>query len=210
MKIHEFQAKKLLRDAGIAVPRGIVATSPDQAGAAFSELSGSFAVVKAQIHAGGRGKGTTIEHPDQRGVQLVKSAAEAKTVAENLLGKRLVTIQTGPEGKTINQVLVEEGCDIARELYLGIVLDRAAAMPVLMMSSEGGSRSKRSRRRLPRRYSRNTSIRTLVCKASKFANSARSWGFPERPFAALTNSSARCASCTSISIAVWSKSTRWL
>jgi succinyl-CoA synthetase beta subunit len=138
MKIHEFQAKKLLRNAGIAVPRGIVATSPDQAGAAFSELSGSFAVVKAQIHAGGRGKGTTIEHPDQRGVQLVKSAAEAKTVAENLLGKRLVTIQTGPEGKTINRVLVEEGCDIARELYLGIVLDRAAAMPVLMMSSEGG------------------------------------------------------------------------
>jgi succinyl-CoA synthetase beta subunit len=138
MKIHEFQAKKLLRDAGIAVPRGIIATTPDQAAAAFSDLNGSLAVVKAQIHAGGRGKGTTIENPDQRGVQLVNSADEAKTVAEQLIGKRLVTIQTGPVGKTVNRVLVEEGCDIARELYLGIVLDRAVAMPVLMVSCEGG------------------------------------------------------------------------
>lgn len=138
MKIHEFQAKKLLRDANIAVPRGIVATTPDKAAAAFEELGGKIAVVKAQIHAGGRGKGTIMDSPSQRGVQLVKSADEARRVAANLLGKKLVTIQTGPAGKTINQILVEEGCDIARELYLGIVLDRAAALPVLMVSSEGG------------------------------------------------------------------------
>ena len=138
MKIHEFQAKSLLRDAGIAVLENIVAKTADEARDAFVKLGGDFAVVKAQIHAGGRGKGTTKENPDQRGVQLVRSADEAANVAGNLLGNKLVTIQTGPEGQTVRQVLVEAGCDIARELYLGIVLDRAAAKPVLMVSSEGG------------------------------------------------------------------------
>jgi len=138
MKIHEFQAKQLLREAGITVPRGVVATTAEEAAAAYQELGGSLAVVKAQIHAGGRGKGTLADHPQQRGVQLVRSAAEASQVAARLLQKRLVTIQTGPEGQIVRRVLVEEGCDIARELYLGIVLDRAAARPVLMVSSEGG------------------------------------------------------------------------
>ncbi len=139
MKIHEFQAKEILRQAGVAVPRSIVAKTAEEASAAYTELGGKIAVVKAQIHAGGRGKGTVKDNADQRGVQLVKSAEEAATVATNLLGKELVTIQTGPEGKQVNQILVEEGCDIARELYLGIVLDRAAKLPVLMMSSEGGT-----------------------------------------------------------------------
>jgi succinyl-CoA synthetase beta subunit len=138
MKIHEYQAKDLFRKAGVAVLKGKVATSPDEAADAFKELGGPLAVVKSQIHAGGRGKGTTKENPQQRGVQLVRSADEAKKVAANLLGKTLVTIQTGPEGKTVHRVFVEEGCQIARELYLGIVLDRAAAKPVLMVSSEGG------------------------------------------------------------------------
>jgi succinyl-CoA synthetase beta subunit len=138
MKIHEYQAKDLFRKAGVAVLKGKVAATPDEAAAAFSELGGPLAVVKSQIHAGGRGKGTTKENPQQRGVQLVRSADEAKKVAGNLLGKTLVTIQTGPEGKTVSRVFVEEGCKIARELYLGIVLDRAAAKPVLMVSSEGG------------------------------------------------------------------------
>jgi succinyl-CoA synthetase beta subunit len=138
MKIHEYQGKEILRRAGVAVPRSIVARSADEAAAAFKTLGGSVAVVKAQIHAGGRGKGTVKDNSAQRGVQLVKSADEAAKVAASLIGKTLVTIQTGPEGRTVNQVLVEEGCDIARELYLGIVVDRAAAKPVLMMSSEGG------------------------------------------------------------------------
>ena len=138
MKIHEFQGKQILRDAGVAVPRGIVARTPDEAAAAFAQLGGPIAVVKSQIHAGGRGKGTTKENPKQHGVQLVKSAADAKAVAGALLGNHLVTIQTGPAGQVVRQVLVEEGCDIARELYLGIVVDRAAALPVLMVSSEGG------------------------------------------------------------------------
>ncbi len=138
MKIHEFQAKQLLRDAGVKTPRGIVAQSAAEAASAFKELGGPLAVVKAQIHAGGRGKGTIKTNPKQRGVQLVRSADEAASVAGAILGQPLVTLQTGPEGQTVRQALVEEGCDIARELYLGVVVDRAVAGPVLVMSSEGG------------------------------------------------------------------------
>jgi len=138
MKIHEYQAKQLFREAGVKVLDGYVAATPEEAADAYRKLGGSLAVVKAQIHAGGRGKGTIKSNPQQRGVQLVRSADEAATVARNLLGQTLVTIQTGPEGKTVNRVFVEAGCDIARELYLGCVLDRAAALPVMMVSSEGG------------------------------------------------------------------------
>lgn len=138
MKIHEYQAKQILRDCGVAVPRGTVADSPRGVIDAFEELGGELAVVKAQIHAGGRGKGSIVDNPNQHGVQLVRSADEAKNVAANLLGHRLSTIQTGPEGQTVRRVLVEEGCHIARELYLGIVVDRGAAGPVLMVSSQGG------------------------------------------------------------------------
>ena len=138
MKIHEFQGKDLLRKAGLNVPNGIAAKSGDEAAAAFDQLGGKLAVVKAQIHAGGRGKGTIKDNPAQRGVELVKTREDAKRVAEALLGKELVTIQTGPEGKKVQQVLVEAGCDIDRELYLGIVVDRACSLPVLMCSSEGG------------------------------------------------------------------------
>ena len=138
MKIHEYQAKQLLRDAGIAVPGGVAVANPDAAAAAFDQLGGKLAVVKAQIHAGGRGKGTIKDNSQQRGVQLVRNRNEAKSVAAALLGKELVTIQTGPEGKKVQQVLVEAGCDIDRELYLGIVVDRASSLPVLMASTEGG------------------------------------------------------------------------
>jgi len=137
MKIHEFQAKEILRKAGVPVPRGVVAKTSDEAAAAFKTLAGKLAVVKAQIHAGGRGKGK-VKGSEQRGVELVKSAEDASRVATGLLGKELVTIQTGAAGQAVRQVLVEEGCDIARELYLGIVVDRASAGPVIMVSSEGG------------------------------------------------------------------------
>jgi len=138
MKIHEYQGKDLFRKFGVNVVEGHVARTAEEAGAAFTKLGGSIAVVKSQIHAGGRGKGTFIEIPEQHGVQLVKSAEEAAEVAGRMLGNRLVTIQSGAEGKTVNQVFVEAGCDIDRELYLGIVLDRALSMPVLMCSQEGG------------------------------------------------------------------------
>lgn len=138
MKIHEYQGKQLFAKAGIPVPPGIVAKTPDEAAAAFTQLGGKIAVVKSQIHAGGRGKGTFKEHPQQRGVVLVRSAEEAKENAARILGNTLVTIQTGEEGKKVNTVYVEGGLNIARELYLGIVVDREAGGPVLIMSTEGG------------------------------------------------------------------------
>ena len=138
MKIHEYQAKQLFRAAGVAVPQGIVAKTPDEAAKAFETLGGPIAVVKSQIHAGGRGKGTFKESPNQRGVVLVKSAAEAAENAKRMLGSTLVTIQTGDEGKQVNTLFVEQGVKIARELYLGIVVDREVGGPVLIMSSEGG------------------------------------------------------------------------
>ena len=138
MKIHEYQAKRILRDAGVAVPRGIVAETPQAASDAFVNLGSQAAVVKSQIHAGGRGKGTVVEVPRQRGVQLVRSREEAETVAANLLGHRLVTVQTGPEGRTVHHVLIEEASSIAREFYLAAVIDRARGGPTLIASSEGG------------------------------------------------------------------------
>jgi succinyl-CoA synthetase beta subunit len=138
MKIHEYQAKQLFAKAGIAVPKNIVAKTPDEAAAAFVQLAGPIAVVKSQIHAGGRGKGRFKEFPEQPGVVLVKSADEARQHATRMLGQTLVTIQTGPEGKQVNTLLVEAGLKIARELYLGVVVDREEGRPVLIMSSEGG------------------------------------------------------------------------
>ncbi|MDB4756505.1 ADP-forming succinate--CoA ligase subunit beta [Mariniblastus sp.] len=138
MKIHEFQGKEIFRKEGVTVLDGRVAKTPEEAAKAFDELGTSICVVKSQIHAGGRGKGTFQENPQQRGVQVCKSAEEAAKAAEAMLNNTLVTLQTGPIGKTVNQVYVEAGCDIKRELYLGIVLDRAEKKPVLMVSSEGG------------------------------------------------------------------------
>jgi len=138
MKIHEYQAKTLFRQAGIAVPEGVVARTPDEAVQAFKTLRGDLAIVKSQIHAGGRGKGRFKEHPEQPGVVLVRSAQEARENARRMLGKTLVTIQTGEAGKQVNTLFVEQGLKIARELYLGIVVDRTVGGPVLIMSSEGG------------------------------------------------------------------------
>jgi len=138
MKIHEYQAKQILGEAGVTVPRGIVADTPRAAAGAFQALGGTLCVVKAQIHAGGRGKGTVLEHPEQHGVEVVPSAEQAADVAGRLLGHTLVTVQTGPQGRVVRRVLVEEGCQIARELYLGIAVDRGAGRPVLIASSQGG------------------------------------------------------------------------
>ena len=130
MKIHEYQGKELLKKFGVAVPRGIVARTPDEAEKAAKELGTDVVVVKAQIHAGGRGKGG--------GVKLAKSPDEARTIAEQMLGMNLVTHQTGPEGREVYVLLIEEGLPIDREFYLGIVLDRASGRPVFMASSAGG------------------------------------------------------------------------
>ncbi|RLS57222.1 MAG: ADP-forming succinate--CoA ligase subunit beta [Planctomycetota bacterium] len=138
MKIHEYQAKALFAKAGVAVPQGIVAKTAEEAAAAFTTLGGPIAVVKSQVHAGGRGKGTFKEHPQQRGVVLVKSAEDAQANASRMLGNTLVTIQTGDSGKQVNTLFVEQGLAIDRELYLGIVVDRETGLPCVIMSSEGG------------------------------------------------------------------------
>ena len=129
MKIHEYQAKELLKKFDVPVPRGIVASIPEEARSAAHELGGSV-VVKAQIHAGGRGKGG--------GVKLASNEDEAEKYASEILGMQLVTHQTGPEGKEVNIVLIEERMEIAQELYFGIVLDRASGKLVMMASKEGG------------------------------------------------------------------------
>ncbi|ADG68232.1 succinyl-CoA synthetase, beta subunit [Planctopirus limnophila DSM 3776] len=138
MKIHEFQAKELLAKAGVAVPRGIVAKTPEEAQAAYGQLGTAVAVVKSQIHAGGRGKGRFKEQPEQPGVVLVKSAEDAAANASRMLGNTLVTIQTGEEGKKVQTLLVEQGLKIAREIYAACVVDREVAGPVIIVSSEGG------------------------------------------------------------------------
>lgn len=130
MKIHEYQAKALLRKAGVPVPRGTAAFSVDEAVAAAKALPGPVYVVKAQIHAGGRGKGG--------GVKLARSIDEVKTLSEEILGMQLVTIQTGPDGQKVGRLLVEEGMDIKSELYLAVIVDRASGRPVIMASTEGG------------------------------------------------------------------------
>ncbi|MDP2682335.1 MAG: ADP-forming succinate--CoA ligase subunit beta [Deltaproteobacteria bacterium] len=131
MNIHEYQAKEILIKYGVAVPKGRVAWTPDEAEDIAKNFMGDrLCVVKAQIHAGGRGKAG--------GVKLAKNHQEAREFAEVMLGKKLVTHQTGPEGKKVKKVLIEEGCQIARELYLGIVVDRGTQRVVVMASSEGG------------------------------------------------------------------------
>jgi succinyl-CoA synthetase beta subunit len=130
MKIHEYQAKQILSRHGVAIPRGELATTPEQARTVAERLGTPVVVVKAQIHAGGRGKAG--------GVKLAKSPEDAERVASEILGKKLVTPQTGAEGRVVRKVLVEEGLDIRRELYLGLLIDRAAASAVFMASAAGG------------------------------------------------------------------------
>jgi succinyl-CoA synthetase beta subunit len=130
MKIHEYQAKAILAKFGVAVPRGEVVSKKDEARAVAGRLGTPVVVVKAQIHAGGRGKGG--------GVKVAKSAEEAVALAEQMLGMNLVTAQTGPEGRVVRRVLVEEGLDIQREIYLSVLVDRAVGAPVFMASAAGG------------------------------------------------------------------------
>ena len=131
MNIHEYQGKEVLRKYGVAVPNGKVAFSVEEAVEAAKELGTQVCVVKAQIHAGGRGKAG--------GVKVAKNLDEVRTYASEILGKTLVTHQTGPEGKEVKRLLIEEGCDIKKEYYIGLVLDRSTSRVVLMASEEGGT-----------------------------------------------------------------------
>ncbi len=130
MNIHEYQAKELFREYGVRTLQGVVASNPEEAANACKQLGGNIWVVKAQVHAGGRGKGG--------GIVLCRTADEVYEAASNLIGKRLITPQTTSEGVEVRKVYVEEGCNISKELYLGIVLDREKELPVMMASIEGG------------------------------------------------------------------------
>src|SRR5437016_8842015 len=137
MNIHEYQAKELLQKFGVATPPGKAAGSPAEAERAAKGPGGGELVVKAQIHAGGRGKGT-FTNGFKGGVHLCKSPEEARDLAWKMLGQTLVTHQTGPSGKVVNTVLVAKSVNIAREIYFAILLDRAAAAPLVVASTEGG------------------------------------------------------------------------
>lgn len=152
MKIHEYQAKQLMKQAGIAVPAGVMVTSPAEASDAAAQLvaetGNPVVVVKSQIHAGGRGKGRFVEHPDLGGVNVVldgieggvpATRAKVEDLASRMLGSTLVTIQTGPEGKTVNRLYIEQGIDIATELYVAVLLDRSTSRNIIMASTEGGT-----------------------------------------------------------------------
>jgi succinyl-CoA synthetase beta subunit len=130
MRIHEYQGKALLREYGIPVPRGEVVVSPQEARRVAKTLGGTRWVVKAQIHAGGRGKGG--------GIRLATNLSEVEEIAAQLLGHRLVTSQTGPQGQEVHRLLVEEGCEIAQELYCSLLVDRAVGQPLVMLSAAGG------------------------------------------------------------------------
>ena len=148
MNIHEYQAKDVLRKYGVAVLEGKVVTTPDEAEAAARDLGGGLCVVKAQIHAGGRGKAG--------GVKLAKTPQEARAHAQALLGSTLVTHQTGPEGKEVHKVFIEQGCDIDQEFYLGIVIDRTTSRVTIMASSEGGVEIEEVAERAPEKILRAT------------------------------------------------------
>jgi len=147
VKIHEYQAKTLLKKFSVPVPRGEVCFNPQEATAVAGRLGAPPYVLKAQIHAGGRGKGG--------GIKVARSLPEVERLAREMIGMTLVTPQTGPEGKVVRRILVEEGLEIARELYLGVVVDRAAGMPVVMASAEGGVEIEEVARRSPEKILRS-------------------------------------------------------
>ncbi|MCC7016565.1 MAG: ADP-forming succinate--CoA ligase subunit beta [Rhodospirillales bacterium] len=152
MNIHEYQAKQLLARYGVAVLKGGVAFTPDEALRQAEALSGPVWVVKSQIHAGGRGAGRFKDNPQGKGgVRIVKSVADVKANAAEMLGHVLVTKQTGPAGKEVKRLYVEDGCDIKRELYLGLLLDRATSRLTMMASAEGGMEIEEVAARTPER-----------------------------------------------------------
>ena len=141
MKIHEYQGKEIFRNAGVPIPKGFPAFSVDEAVNAFEKLGTEKVMVKAQIHAGGRGKGG--------GIKLAKGTDEVQKWADDMLGMNLVTHQTGPEGKKVRRLLIEEAYDITQELYAGIVLDRRRSRFVFMVSTEGGVEIERVAEEMP-------------------------------------------------------------
>ena len=175
MKIHEYQAKEVLRKYGVTTPRGIACFSVDEAVAAAGKLGGKVWVVKAQIHAGGRGKGG--------GVKLARSVDEVKAHASQILGMQLITHQTGPEGQKVRRLLVEEGADIRKELYAGMVVDRGTQRVCLMASSEGGMDIEEVAAKTPEKIHKVFIDPMRGLQDSECDDVARRIGIPEASFA---------------------------
>src|ERR1700733_10243582 len=171
MKIHEYQGKEILRKYGVATPRGVPCFSVDEAVAGAKQLGGSVGVVKAQIHAGGRGKGG--------GVKVAKSLDEVKQYASSILGMQLVTHQTGPQGQKVRRLLIEEGADIKKELYLGMVVDRGSQRVALMASSEGGMDIEEVAAHTPEKIHKVIIDPGTGLKDAEAADVARKIGVPE-------------------------------
>jgi succinyl-CoA synthetase beta subunit len=176
MKIHEYQGKEILRQFGVPTPRGAACFSVDEAVAVAAELGGSAWVVKAQIHAGGRGKGG--------GVKLAKSVEQVREAAAQILGMHLVTHQTGPEGQLVRRLLVEEGAQIAREYYLGMVVDRDSQRVALLASSEGGMEIEEVAQHSPEKIHTLRIDPVAGLNADEAAQVARRIGIPENSIAA--------------------------
>ncbi|MGH6842744.1 MAG: ATP-grasp domain-containing protein, partial [Methylocella sp.] len=158
MNIHEYQAKAVLREFGVPVPRGIALLRAADAGAAAAKLGGPVWVVKSQIHAGGRGKGTFKEKAaaGKGGVRLAKSVAEVETIAREMLGGILVTAQTGPAGKQVNRIYLEGGANIVKEFYLSLLVDRSVSRVAFVVSTAGGMDIEEVARHMPDRIARFT------------------------------------------------------
>ncbi len=176
MKIHEYQGKEILREFGVTTPRGSPCFSVEEAVAAAQQLGGSVWVVKAQIHAGGRGKGG--------GVKVAKSLGEVRSFAQQILGMQLVTHQTGPQGQKVRRLLVEEGAQIAREFYVGMVVDRAAQRVALLASSEGGMEIEEVAKHSPEKIRTVRIDPAAGLTAAQAADTARAIGIPDAANAA--------------------------
>lgn len=174
MKIHEYQAKEILRKYNVPVPQGIPAFSPKQAVAAAKKIGGKLWVIKAQIHAGGRGKGG--------GVKIAKSIEEVETISKQLLGMTLITHQTGPEGRVVKRLLVEQGINIDRELYLGITMDRALSRNVVMVSTEGGMEIEKVAEETPEKIIKETIDPAVGLQAYQARNLAFALGLSGNQF----------------------------
>jgi succinyl-CoA synthetase beta subunit len=210
MKIHEYQAKELMAARGIAVPQGRVATNVEEAVGAVRPLveatGNPVVVVKSQIHAGGRGKGTFKEHPDTRGVNVVTAGIEGgieateeavRDLAGKMLGSTLVTIQTGDEGKQVNLLYIEQGIDIERELYLSILLDRAQSRNIVMASTEGGMEIEKVAEETPEKILRQVidpAIGLADFQANALARDLGMKGDAAKNFARFVKSLSRAAS----------------
>ena len=210
MNIHEYQAKELLKRRGVPVPDGFVAWTPDEAAAAAGKLPGPVYVVKAQIHAGGRGAGHFADDPNGKGgVRIARSIDEVRAAAEAMLSHTLVTRQTGPAGRPVHRVYVEAGCDIARELYLSLLVDRTTGRVTVIASTEGGMEIEEVAAHSPEKI-----IRVAIDPASGIAGFharriAYALGLTARRSPHSAASCRRCIAPSPNSTARWSRSTRW-